>query len=99
MVPVDTAHVYDGVGDTAATLKFTNPPLHHDPGLAVSAAGVAGLPVTAHVLAGPLKVGVHAVVLPTTEIVPLANEEPTVNNMVVVPCPLAIVVPAGTVQV
>ena len=98
MVPLVTLQLYAGSGDTVATAKFTNPPLHHDVGLAVSVPGVLGLPVRTVVLAGLLP-GVHSVVLAVTDKVPLLKLDNIFSWMVVVPCPLAINVFAGGVHV
>ena len=98
MVPLETVQLFVGCGVTDATLKVTNPPLHHDPGKAVSVPGVFGLPMMVIVLA-ILVPGVHAVVLATTVNDPVVNAGPTLNRIVVLPCPLLIVVPAGLVHV
>jgi hypothetical protein len=60
--------------------------------------GVLGLPKMLIVL-GALVPGVHNVVLATTVNVPVLNEEDTLSRIVVLPCPLLIVVPAGLVHV
>lgn len=98
MVPFETVQLLVGCGVTAVTLKVTNPPLHHDPGKADSVLGVLGLPLIEIVL-GMLVPGVQAVVLAVTVRLPVVNEDPTLKRIVVLPCPLVIVVPAGGVHV
>ena len=98
IVPLETAQLLVGVGVTDATLKFTNPPLHHDEGFAVMVPGVPGLPIMVIVLAG-LFPGEQALLFAVTDKVPVVKLEPTVNKIVVVLCPLLMVVPAGLVHV
>ena len=79
-------------------LKFTNPPLHHDAGLAVMLAGTFGFPLMVIVL-GMLLPGVQSDVVATTVKEPVLNVDDTLSRIVVLPCPLVIVVPAGLVHV
>ena len=72
--------------------------MHHDPGNAVSVLGVFGLPLIEIVL-GVLVPGVQSVVLAVTVRFPVVNDDPTLKRIVVLPCPLVIVVPAGGVHV
>jgi hypothetical protein len=57
-------------------------------------AGVLGLPNMLIGL-GTLLPGVHSEVFAVTVNWPVLNEDPTANNIVALPCPLLIVVPAG----
>jgi hypothetical protein len=98
IVPLGVSQLYTGSGATGVMLKFTNPPLHQVPGRAVIVPGMAGLPTRVAVLAGPLP-GVQALVLAVTDKKPVVNAGPTFNKIVVVFCPVAMVVPAGLLQV
>ena len=60
--------------------------------------GVLGLP-TIVIVRAVLLPGVHKDVFAVTDKVPVVNVDPTFNKIVVVPCPLLMVVPAGLVQV
>ena len=66
-------------------------------GFGVIVPGVFGLPIMVIVL-GILVPGVQANVLAVTDNCPLVNVGDTVNRMVVLPCPLEMVEPAGAVQ-
>ena len=59
--------------------------------------GVLGFPLIVTVLTGLLP-GVQRLVFAVTDNTPEVKVEPTVNKIVVLPCPLAIVVPAGLVH-
>ena len=98
IVPLETVQLNVGVGDGETTLKLTDAPAHHDKGFAVIEPGVDGLPLIVIVL-GVLLPGVQAVVLAVTLRNPLVKEDDTLSNIVVEPCPLVIVVPAGFVHV
>ena len=87
-----------GDGTTGGTLKFTNPPKHHIPGAAVIVPGVLGLPIMVMVLDALLP-GEQILLFAVTDKGPEVNVDPTFNRMVVLPCPLLMVVPAGLVQV
>jgi hypothetical protein len=65
IVPLETVQLLVAAGVTAATLKLTNPPLHHDPGNAEMVPGTFGFPINEIVL-GALFPGEQAVVLATT---------------------------------
>jgi hypothetical protein len=97
MVPFETVQLYNGDGATDGTLKVTNPPLHHEVGKADSTPGVLGFPNMTIVLAG--LVPGHDTELAVTDKLPVLKLLATLNKMVALPCPLAIVVPAGLVQV
>ena len=97
MVPFEVVQLYTGNGDTIATLKFTNPPVHHMAGFAEMDPGWFGFPAMLMVL-GMLVPGVQAVVLAVTVKFPVVNDAPTLNRIVVLPCPLVMVVPAGFIQ-
>jgi uncharacterized integral membrane protein len=60
-------------------------------------AGTFGFPMIVIVL-GTLLPGVHSVVLAVTVNCPVIKDEDTFSRIVVLPCPLAIVAPLGTVQ-
>jgi hypothetical protein len=98
IVPLVTTQLFVGCGDTAATLKFTNPPLHHNAGFAVMAPGVEGVP-NKLIVRAVLLPGVQVFIFAVTDNCPLLNADPTCNRIVVLPCPLVIVVPAGLVHV
>jgi hypothetical protein len=97
MVPLETVQLFVGCGVTEGTLKFTNPPEHHNAGFAVMLPGVVGAPVNVIVL-GVLVPGVQSDVLAVTVRLPVVKAGPTFNSIVVLPCPLVMVVPAGLIQ-
>ena len=61
-------------------------------------AGTFGFPLIVIVL-GVLLPGVQSDVVATTVKEPVLNEEDTLSRIVVLPCPLVMVVPAGLVHV
>ena len=61
-------------------------------------AGTFGFPLMVIVL-GVLLPGVHSEVVATTVSDPVLNDDDTLSRIVVLPCPLAMVVPAGLVHV
>jgi hypothetical protein len=79
-------------------LKFTKLPLHQAPGKAEIVPGVEGLPAKVIVLAVLLP-GEHALVLAVTDKGPEVNVDAMFSRIVVLPWPVAMVVPAGLVQV
>ena len=99
IVPFETVQLLVGCGDRAAMLNVVNPPLHHVVGNALITEGTDGLPFRVLLVLGTLVAGAHNTEFATTDTVPLVNEFDTFSRMVALPCPLAIVVPAGFVQV
>jgi hypothetical protein len=98
MVPFGAVQIYCGIGDTVATLKFTNPPSHHPDGFAVMDAGVDGAPLMVIAFEG-LVAGAQAEEFATTETNPEVKLEGTLNWMVWLPWPMIFTAPAGSVQV
>jgi hypothetical protein len=96
MVPFETDQLYVGSGVTDVMLKFTNPLAQNTAGFAVIVPGVLGLPMIVMVR-GVLVPGQLAELAVTVKN-PLLKFDDTVNCIVVLPCPLVIVVPAGLVQ-
>ena len=88
-----------GSGAAGATLKFTNPPLHHTAGLGVIVPGLSGLPHIVLLFLGALVAGGHNVELAATVKTPLVKVDDTFNRMVDPVADPEIVVPTGLVQV